>query len=90
MMILQDFCGAVVVLYLHPESHCEFHTAPFAIAIITQPKADVHSVVPRRVEGWHDLPAQCSHTITYSVDNRARSPAWKVNVVDLDQPTHYR
>jgi len=28
-MILQDnFYGAVVVLYLHAESHCEFHTAP--------------------------------------------------------------
>jgi len=45
---------------------------PLAIAIITQPKADIHSVVPRRVEVWDDLPAQCSHTVTYSVANRAR------------------
>ena len=29
MMILQDnFYGAVVVVYLRAESHCEFHTAP--------------------------------------------------------------
>ena len=40
---------------------------PLAIAIITEPKADIHSVVPRRVEGWDDLPAQCSHTVTYQL-----------------------
>jgi len=50
-------------------SACGVSGHPLSIAIITQPKADIHSVVPRRVEGWDDLPAQCSHTITYSVAN---------------------
>ena len=57
-------------------SACGLSVYPLVIAIspITQPKADIHSVVPRRVEGWDDLPAQCSHTVTYSysVANRAR------------------
>ena len=39
------------------ESQVRLWVYPLSIAIITQPKADIHSVVPRRVEGWDDLPA---------------------------------
>jgi len=52
---------------LSHRSACGLSVYPLAIAVITEPKADIHSVVPRRVEGWDDLPAQCSHTVTYQL-----------------------
>ena len=49
--------GGRRLFVLSHRSACGLSVYPLAIAIITQPNADIHSVVPRRVEGWDDLPA---------------------------------
>jgi len=63
---------------LSQRSACGLSVYSLTIAIITQPKADTHGIVPRRVEGWDDLPAHTRPPI------QLPSPTWNVNV-DLDQ-----